>query len=66
MAKLEEQVRYPKKVLIAIPPEFLKKVDKAARQEHRTRSDLIREALRKYLTAIGEMNNVPTTHPTIG
>lgn len=39
----------PKKVLIALPPAMLEKVDFYAQKEHRTRSDLIREALRRYL-----------------
>lgn len=39
----------PKKVLIALPPAMLENVDYIARVEHRTRSDLIREALRRYL-----------------
>ena len=39
----------PKKVLIAIAPAMLEQVDQVAEQEHRTRSDLIREALRRYL-----------------
>jgi len=37
------------KVMISLPEKFLSEVDKAARSEHRTRSDLIREALREYL-----------------
>lgn len=39
----------PKKVLIALPPAMLEQVDSIARTEFRTRSDLIREALRRYL-----------------
>lgn len=39
----------PKKVLIALPPAMLADVDHIAFVEHRTRSDLIREALRRYL-----------------
>lgn len=39
----------PKKVLIALPPAMLEQVDFIASCEHRTRSDLIREALRRYL-----------------
>ena len=39
----------PKKVLIALPPAMLEQVDYIAQVEHRTRSDLIREALRRYL-----------------
>lgn len=39
----------PKKVLIALPPAMLEQVDFIAKCEHRTRSDLIRESLRRYL-----------------
>lgn len=39
----------PKKVLIALPPKMLEKVDFISDAEHRTRSDLIREALRRYI-----------------
>jgi metal-responsive CopG/Arc/MetJ family transcriptional regulator len=39
----------PKKVLIALPPAMLEQVDWVAKQEHRTRSDLIREAIRRYI-----------------
>lgn len=38
----------PRKILIALPPLLLEKVDAMARNEHRTRSDLIRESLRQY------------------
>ena len=34
---------------ISIPPPLSKKAIKVARQEYRTRSELIREALRRYL-----------------
>ncbi|HTM10692.1 MAG TPA: ribbon-helix-helix protein, CopG family [Verrucomicrobiae bacterium] len=34
------------KVMISLPDDFLKKVDRAARAEGRSRSELIREALR--------------------
>jgi metal-responsive CopG/Arc/MetJ family transcriptional regulator len=39
----------PKKVLIALPPAMLEQIDFVAETEHRTRSDLIRESLRRYL-----------------
>lgn len=39
----------PNKVLIALPPIFLERIDKLAQHECRTRSDLFREALRQYL-----------------
>jgi metal-responsive CopG/Arc/MetJ family transcriptional regulator len=41
----------PKKVLIALPPAMLQEVDFIAGKEHRSRSDLIREALRRYILA---------------
>lgn len=39
----------PKKVLCAFPPGMLEQIDYVAQAEHRTRSDLIREALRSYM-----------------
>jgi metal-responsive CopG/Arc/MetJ family transcriptional regulator len=41
--------RMPKKVLVALPPGLLEQIDFVAQVEHRTRSDLIREALRRYI-----------------
>ena len=38
------------KVMISLPDEFLKKVDRTARAQGRSRSELIREALRTILT----------------
>jgi metal-responsive CopG/Arc/MetJ family transcriptional regulator len=37
------------RVLISMPEEFLTKIDKVADNENRTRSELIREALRTYI-----------------
>jgi Arc/MetJ-type ribon-helix-helix transcriptional regulator len=37
------------KILISLPQEFLDNVDRAAAEEHRSRSELVREALRSYL-----------------
>ena len=37
------------KVMITIPDEFLKEIDAVAKAEHRTRSELFREAVRKYM-----------------
>jgi metal-responsive CopG/Arc/MetJ family transcriptional regulator len=39
----------PKKVLVALPSGLLEQTDYVAQVEHRTRSDLIREALRRYI-----------------
>lgn len=38
------------KVLVNFQDEFLSEIDKIAELEHRTRSSLIREALRRYLS----------------
>ena len=37
------------RVLISMPEKFLNEIDKAADDENRTRSELIREALRTYI-----------------
>ena len=37
------------RVLISMPEDFLSKIDKVADGENRTRSELIREALRSYM-----------------
>ena len=38
------------RVLISMPESFLGKIDEVAENESRTRSELIREALRSYIT----------------
>jgi CopG family transcriptional regulator/antitoxin EndoAI len=40
------------RILISLPDEFLGEVDDVANSEHRSRSDLIREALRTYMRAM--------------
>ncbi len=37
------------KVIVSLPDELLDQVDRIARQEHRSRSELLREALRLYI-----------------
>jgi len=37
------------KVMVSFPDEFLAKVDRIAREEHRSRSELLREAMRLYM-----------------
>jgi metal-responsive CopG/Arc/MetJ family transcriptional regulator len=39
----------PKKVLIVLPQGLLEQVDFVALLEHRNRSDLVRESLRRYI-----------------
>lgn len=36
---------------VSLPPAMAKQVEKAMKAEHRTRSELVREALRMYLAA---------------
>jgi CopG family transcriptional regulator/antitoxin EndoAI len=42
-------VRTTKLITISIFPELLEEAEKVAREENRTRSELIREALRRYI-----------------
>jgi len=37
------------KVMVSFPNEFLIEVDHIAREEHRSRSELLREAMRLYM-----------------
>jgi predicted nucleotidyltransferase len=46
------------KVMISFPDEFLAEVDRVAREEHRSRSELVREALRLYI-GLGRGQQVP-------
>jgi len=49
-----------KKVLIALPTGLLETVDYIAQAEHRTRSDLIRKSLRRYIQSYR-----PTLNPNL-
>ena len=55
----------PKKVLIALPPAMLEQADFVAQSEHRTRSDLIREALRRYLDNFKRTQGAQLTVSTV-
>lgn len=39
-----------KKILFSLPVELLAEIDSVAAEEHRSRSELIREATRRYIT----------------
>ncbi|MBX2861410.1 MAG: ribbon-helix-helix domain-containing protein [Vampirovibrio sp.] len=47
------------KVLISIREEFLEKIDELAEDEQRSRSELIRQALRVYMRRRGGLSNTP-------
>jgi Arc/MetJ-type ribon-helix-helix transcriptional regulator len=61
----------PKKILIALKPAMLEEMDHIAKLEHRTRSDLIREALRRYAdnfrrtsSAVNHLSVAPSSNGT--
>jgi metal-responsive CopG/Arc/MetJ family transcriptional regulator len=41
------------KVMISVPDELLEEIDQAAKAEHRSRSEFVREAAREYLARPG-------------
>ena len=45
------------RILVSMPDDFLKSVDKLADNERRTRSELVREALRVYIRKTGMQNS---------
>jgi len=42
-------LRTTKLITISIMPEFLEEIEKLAKEERRTKSELVREALRRYI-----------------
>lgn len=45
------------RILVSMPDDFLKSVDKLADNERRTRSELVREALRSYIRKTNSLNS---------
>ncbi len=43
---------------IALPKELVKKVDEVAKREYRNRSELIREAVRRYIKDLDEWEQI--------
>ena len=50
-------MRTTKVMTLSLPPEMVKEIDQLVKEEHRTRSELIREALRKEIVEILETEN---------
>lgn len=55
------------KIIVNIPDEFLKTIDKIATKEYRSRSELLREALRLFLRernlrTFGHLREDPSVH----
>ena len=46
---MEAPIRTTKILSLSLPPELLRKAETLARQEGRTKSELLREALRRYV-----------------
>ena len=62
-------MRIAKTICITLPPDLLKKAQKLAAREHRTMSELFREALRHYMnegvrTEQGEAHSAPDETPS--
>lgn len=51
---------------IALPKDLVKKVDEVAKKEYRNRSELIREALRIYLTRLERWGRILKTGKEYG
>ena len=57
---------------ISLPPEMADELERVRRQEHRTRSELVREALRHYMRAAEarsvqqRIGKLPEAEPTVG
>ena len=54
---IKRQKAKSSRVLISLPDKFLNEIDEVADTEQRTRSELIREALRQYLSELGNNTN---------
>jgi metal-responsive CopG/Arc/MetJ family transcriptional regulator len=52
------------KVMVSFPEEFLAQVDRVAQEEHRSRSELVREALRFYM-GFRESQGRPDANPLV-
>jgi len=52
------------KVMISMPEDFLKEIDRIVRQEHRNRSEFFREAARLYLQ-VKHVQAVPGQDPLV-
>jgi len=56
----------PKKILVALPSGLLEQIDFVAQVEHRTRSDLMREALRRYIESFKRTQSPRMTVSQVG
>jgi CopG family transcriptional regulator / antitoxin EndoAI len=52
------------KVMVSFPEAFLEEVDRVARDEHRSRSELLREAVRLYME-VRQARSQPGSDPRV-
>jgi len=48
-----------KTLTISLPPQLVEELDRVRRREHRTRSQVLRDALRRYLLVAARARTVP-------
>ncbi|MFH1386832.1 MAG: ribbon-helix-helix protein, CopG family [bacterium] len=53
------------KIMVSMPDEILKKIDDAASAEHRSRSELLREAARFYIVSLPKKERRPIDNPQV-
>jgi metal-responsive CopG/Arc/MetJ family transcriptional regulator len=51
--------RTTKTVTISLPPELVAELDRVREREHRTRSEILREALHRYITVVERDRMIP-------
>jgi metal-responsive CopG/Arc/MetJ family transcriptional regulator len=51
--------RISKTVTVSLPPAMVDELDRVRAIEHRTRSELVREALRRYVSSMGASRRLP-------
>lgn len=55
--------RTSKTLSISLPPPMVEDLDRVRQREHRTRSELMREALRQYVATSDRMRRIPVVEP---
>lgn len=58
--------RATKTLTISLPPPMVEELDRVRQREHRTRSELVREALRQYVAMSERMRRIPLAAPEPG
>jgi metal-responsive CopG/Arc/MetJ family transcriptional regulator len=59
--KMASMARKTATFSVSLPPDMLIEIDRVRKDEHRTRSELIREALRRYVNVRDGTRSVPSS-----